>query len=188
MYHNKKVILYCPTFRDYDVDESNHRKFSLLIDLKKLYENLSDEYVIIMRLHYVLSKNLVISDEMKDSIIDLSDYDDVAELYLISDILISDYSSAFFDFAHSKRPIIFFVPDFDTYSSFRGLYSEVTDLLPGPKLTTNDELVDCIKNIDEIEKQYQSKYDIFYNKFCNLGHGTATEDVINIVFGDDDNE
>ena len=185
---NKKVILYCPTFRDYDVDESNHRKFSLLIDLKKLYENLSDEYVIIMRLHYVLSKNLVISDEMKDSIIDLSDYDDVADLYLISDILISDYSSAFFDFAHSKRPIIFFVPDFDTYSSFRGLYSEVTDLLPGPKLTTNDELVDCIKNIDEIEKQYQSKYDIFYNKFCNLGHGTATEDVINIVFGDDDNE
>lgn len=185
---NKKVILYCPTFRDYDVDESNHRKFSLLVDLNKLYENLHEEYVIIMRLHYVLSKNLVISDEMKNSIIDLSDYDDVSELYLISDILISDYSSAFFDFAHSKKPILFFVPDFEKYSSFRGLYSEVTEELPGPKIVTNDELVDCIKNIDVIKKQYEEKYDLFYEKFCGLGHGTATKDVIDIVFGDDINE
>lgn len=185
---NKKVILYCPTFRDYDVDESNHRKFSLLVDINKLFENLSDEYVIIMRLHYILSKNLVISEEMENSIIDLSDYDDVADLYLISDILISDYSSAFFDFAHSKKPILFFVPDFDKYDSFRGLYSEVTESLPGPRIFTNDELVECLKNIDEVKEHYKEKYDIFYEKFCGIGHGTATEDVINIVFGDDINE
>lgn len=102
--------------------------------------------------------------------------------------MISDYSSAFFDFAHSKRPILFFVPDFDKYSSFRGLYSEVTDCLPGPRLFTNDDLINCIKNIDEIENQYKDKYDQFYNTFCNLGHGTATEEVIKTVFMEDNNE
>lgn len=179
---NKKVILYCPTFRDYDVDESNHKRFSLLLDLKYLYENVHDDYIIIMRLHYMLSKNLVLTEEMKDSIIDLSDYDDIAELYLITDILITDFSSAFFDFAHSKKPILFFVPDYEKYLSFRGLYSEVKEVLPGPEIFTDEELVNCIKNIDDVEKQYEKQYEVFYDKFCGLGHGTAGEDVINVVF------
>ena len=179
---DKKIILYCPTFRDYDVDENNNKNFSLLLDLNYLYENVCDDYIIIMRLHYMLSKNLVLSDEMKDSIIDLSDYDDIADLYLITDILITDFSSAFFDFAHSKKPILFFVPDFERYSSFRGLYSEVKENLPGPEIFTDEELVNCIKNIGDVEKQYEEQYNVFYDKFCSLGHGTASEDVINIVF------
>lgn len=182
---NKKIILYCPTFRDYDVDEENRKKISLFVDLENLYENLGEEYLFLMRLHYSISKNLVLSDEMKDIIIDLSDYDDVADLYLISDILITDYSSVFFDFAHSKKPILFFVPDFEAYSSFRGLYSEVKEILPGPEIYTNEELVDCIKNISSIEKEYEEIYNQFYDKFCGLGHGTASEEVIDIVFGED---
>lgn len=181
---DKKIILYAPTYRDYDVDENKNRRFNLLLDFESLFENLSDEYVLIVRMHYLISKNLEISDEMKDFIIDMSDYDDITDLYLISDILISDYSSAFFDFAHSKRPILFFVPDYERYSSFRGLYQEVKDCLPGPEIKTNEELIECMNNISSMEKEYKVRYDEFYNKFCNLGHGTASEDVIDIVFSE----
>ena len=103
----------------------------------------------------------------------------------MADVLITDYSSVFFDFAHSKKPILFFVPDFEAYSSFRGLYSEVKEILPGPEIYTNEELVDCIKNISSIEKEYEEIYNQFYDKFCGLGHGTASEEVIDIVFGED---
>ena len=185
---NKKIILYCPTFRDYDVDENNQKKFSHVIDLKKLYENIGDEYIILMRLHYSIAKHLVLSEEMQKSIIDLSDYDDIADLYLITDILITDYSSAFVDFAHSKKPILFFVPDFEEYFAFRGVYSEIKDNLPGPEIFDDDELVNCIKNIDDVEKQYAEKYEIFYDTYCKWGRGTATDDVINIVFGEVNNE
>ena len=185
---NKKIILYCPTFRDYEAAEDNQDKFSYIVDLENLQKNISDDYIFIMRLHYSVSQHLVLSEDMKDFIIDLSDYDDVADLYLISDILITDYSSVFFDFAHSKKPIIFFVPDYEKYSSFRGLYSEVRDILPGPEIFTDEELVQSIKNINDINEQFKEKYDAFYEKFCDLGHGTASEDVVNIIFGDENNE
>ncbi len=185
---DKKVILYAPTFRDYHVDIDNNVNFELLLDLKKFHENLSDEYVLILRLHYIQSENLDLSGEISDSIIDLSNLDDITDLYLISDILITDYSSSFFDFAHSKKPILFFVPDFERYYNFRGLYQEVKEDLPGKEITDNDELINCIKNIDEYNEKYSEKYELFYNKYCSLGHGTACSDVINIVFGDEINE
>jgi len=125
---------------------------------------------------------------MKSSIIDLSYYNDVADLYLISDILITDYSSVFFDYAHSQKPILFYVPDFEKYSSFRGLYSEVKENLPGPELYTNDEVIKSIKNIDKIKLQYKEKYEKFYEKFCGIGHGDASEKVIKTVFGEVNHE
>ena len=180
---DKKIILYAPTYRDYDVDAQMNHQFNLLLDFKKLQEELSEEYVLIVRLHYILSRSLNLDDEFNEFIIDLSQYDDVADLYLISDLLITDYSSVFFDFAHSKKPILFFVPDFEKYSTFRGLYSEVKELLPGPEIYTNDELISSIKNIGQVQKDYSSKYESFYDKFCSLGHGDSTEEVIKIVFG-----
>lgn len=185
---DKKIILYAPTFRDYEAHTKKDSEFTIFLDFKKLFDNLSDEYILIVRLHYLLSKNLKLSKELEDFIIDLSDYDDIADLYLISDILISDYSSAFFDYAHSKKPILFFVPDYEKYSKFRGLYSEVKETLPGPEIYSNDELVESIKNINKISKEYNEKYNIFYDKFCNLGHGTSSDDVVRIVFGDVKNE
>ena len=181
---DKKIILYAPTYRDYEEDSEKQKMFNLLMDFKDFYKNLSEDYVLIVRLHYILSKDLEIEDEMKDFIIDLSNYNDIADLYLISDILITDYSSVFFDYAHSKKPILFFVPDIETYSEFRGLYAEVQENLPGPEIYTNQDLIDSIKNIDNISEEYKGKYEIFYEKFCNLGHGTSAKDVVDIVFKD----
>ncbi|WP_458404602.1 CDP-glycerol glycerophosphotransferase family protein, partial [Methanobrevibacter sp.] len=185
---DKKVILYAPTFRDFNVDYSHNVSFDLLLDLEKMQNNLSDEYVMILRLHYLLSENLNLTEKLNEFIIDLSDYDDINDLYLVSDILITDYSSAFFDFAHSRKPILFFVPDYEKYMNFRGLYEEVKNDLPGAEITDENILIESIKNIEEYNREFKEKYDMFYDKYCGLGHGTSCEDVINIVFGDGDNE
>ena len=180
---DKKTILFAPTFRDEEVNTEN-QKFKLLMDLKALYENLSQDYVLLLRLHHLVLDDLEIPDEMEGFAMDLSDYDDITELYLISDILVTDYSSVFFDYAHSKKPILFFVPDIDKYSSFRGLYDEVREELPGPEIASEEELAENIKNIDKISSEYKEKYDKFYDKYCNLGHGNSAKDVIDIIFKD----
>ena len=90
--------------------------------------------------------------------------------------------------AACEKPMLFFVPDYDKYSSFRGLYPEVKEGLPGPEIYTNDELVESIKNIEQVKRDYADKYESFYNTYCEWGHGSASEDVINIVFGGAKNE
>ena len=78
---------------------------------------------------------------------DLSSYDDIQELYVLADMLITDYSSVFFDYAHSKRPILFFVPDLNHYiENVRGLYLNMEKELPGPLIKDNDEYIDDVVN------------------------------------------
>ena len=181
---DKKIILYAPSFRDVELSDEKERNYKLLLDLKALHEKLSDDHILIARLHPLLLKDLEIEDGMREFVMDLSDYDEITDLYLISDALITDYSSAFFDYAHSKKPILFFVPDKEEYSGFRGLYSQVEENLPGPEIYDSQELIDAIRNIDDVSEEYKGKYEAFYDKYCNLGHGNSSKDVIDIIFKD----
>lgn len=180
---NRKIILYTPTFRDYEKDEDENMHFNMFLDLNRLYDELSDEYVILLRLHYIFQDNLGdLNTKYDNFVFDFSDYDEITDLLIVSDILITDYSSVLFDFGHTKKPMLFFTPDINLYESKRGLYSNVKEDLPGPMLMSNDEVINALKNIDEVQREYKEKYDIFYNKYCILGHGTATEELIKEVF------
>ena len=123
---NKKVILYAPTFRDKSFEsETIESELILNFDLNKLKDEISDEYVIIIRAHYYVSSKLDLTN-YEGFAFDYSSYDDIAELYLISDILITDYSSVFFDFANLKRPILFYPYDLEEYNSLdRGFYIDI---------------------------------------------------------------
>ncbi|MEE1335847.1 CDP-glycerol glycerophosphotransferase family protein [Methanobrevibacter sp.] len=180
---NKKIILYAPTWKDDEQNESWEHYFNLEIDLERLYEEFSDEYVVILKMHHLVSENLRIDEKLKDFAIDLSSYDDIQELYVLSDILITDYSSVFFDYAHSRRPILFFVPDLNHYiENVRGLYLNMEKELPGPLIKDNDELIDIIKNIDDVSSEYSDKYDEFYERFCSLCKGDSAKRIIEKVF------
>lgn len=179
----KKVILYAPTWKDDEKNESWQHYFNLEIDLERLYEEFSDEYVIILKMHHLVSENLQIDEKMKGFAIDLSDYDDIQELYVMSDILITDYSSVFFDYAHSKRPILFFVPDLNHYiENVRGLYLNMEKELPGPLIKDNDQLIDTIRNIDEVSQSFNERYDEFYQRFCSLCDGDSAKKIIEKIF------
>ncbi len=178
---NKKIILYAPTFRDISVDSEGNRYFDLQIDLESLYENFKEDYIVLLRFHYLISNVLEIDSNLKDFIYDVSKYDDIHELCIISDVLITDYSSVFFDFAHTKKPILFFAPDFDEYESTRGLYLDLKKDLPGPLLFDMNDLIKGIKDLDKIQEKFKDSYDKFYNTYCNLGHGDASKKVVDAL-------
>ena len=77
-----------------------------------------------------------------------------------------------------------FLEEKDVYKRqvLHGFYLSMEDDLPGPMLLTNDEVVDAIKNIDQIQEKYKDRYEEFYNRFCCIDDGHATERVVNKIF------
>ena len=179
---DKKTVLYAPTWRDDEYYGKGKYKFSLELDLKLLRERLSNDYVLLLRTHYFIADNVDVTG-VEDFVYNVSKYDDIAELYLISDILITDYSSVFFDYTNLKRPMIFFMYDLEKYRDIlRGFYIDVEKELPGPIVFTSEEVVKAIENIDSIKKEYEDKYKDFYHKFCAWEKGDASEKVAKAVF------
>ena len=174
---DKKTILYAPTWRDDQHYGSGQYKFELALDLKLMKERLQDDYVVLLRTHHYISDHIDVSG-LGDFVINLSSYDDISEIYLISDICITDYSSVFFDYANLKRPILFYTYDFDKYKNqLRGFYIDMNTEVPGPLLYTSEQVVQTIEDIDEITEEYKERYDQFYDRFCCYDDGHASEHV-----------
>ena len=178
---DKKVILYAPTWRF-------RNTFEMMLDLKSFKESLSDEYVIILRMHYFSGNNIEELGENK-FIYDFSGYNSIEELYLISDILITDYSSAMFDYAILDRPIILFTYDMKNYvENIRGIYFDLEEFNPGPVLYTSKEVEDAIINIDKIEEEYAKDRRKFQEKFNNYERENTSELIFNNVIQSQQNQ
>lgn len=162
---NKKVILYAPTWRENQHIPGEGYSYSLQVDFQKWKRELGEEYVILFRAHYFIS-NQYDFEQYGEFIKNVSHIDDVNELYLAADILITDYSSVFFDFANLERPILFYMYDYESYKhELRDFYLDI-HILPGPVVKTQEELLKNIKNIDHVVDKYEEKY-IEFNKIFN---------------------
>ena len=112
----------------------------------------------------------------------MSSHDDVNECYILSDIIITDYSSVFFDYANIKRPMLFYMYDLDEYQGkLRDFYFGL-DELPGPIVKTQEELENEILNIKDYDKKYNEKYTAFTNRFTYLDSGDCSKRVIEKIF------
>lgn len=179
---DKKVILYAPTWRDDEFYDKGQYRFTLQLDLKKMQEVLGDEYVVVLRTHYFIVNVLDLS-AYEGFVYNASTYDDIAHLYLIADVMITDYSSVFFDYANLKRPILFFMYDIEKYrDALRGFYIDIEEELPGPILMTSDEVISAIQELPRLTEQYENKYRLFYDKYCGWENGTSTKQVVEAVF------
>ncbi|MCK9152262.1 CDP-glycerol glycerophosphotransferase family protein [Methanobacterium alcaliphilum] len=176
---DKKVLLYAPTWRDNEFHDKSKYKFVTDMDFDLLQQELSEEYVIIVKYHY-----LVVED------VDWSDYEgfvytfgalqDIAELYLVSDVLITDYSSVMFDYCILDRPMLFFMYDLETYrDELRGFYLNVLEEIPGPISKKTEDLIEDIKNHDSDE--FKKKYDVFTQKFVKYDDGKSASRVVNRI-------
>jgi len=180
--NDKKIILYAPTWRDNQFYKVGNYQFNLQLDLAMLKEAIGDEYMIILRLHYLVAEKLDLTG-YEDFVVDFSHYEDIRDLYLISDILVTDYSSVFFDFVNLKRPIIFFVYDIEEYKEkLRGFYFDFENKAPGPLVKTNVELISEIKKAGSASYIDSNLFQDFYDKFCYLEDGCASNRVIDNVF------
>ena len=178
---DKKVILYAPTFRDNEHTSGVGYTYSLNIDFDRLKEKLKDEYVIIFRTHYFVANSFDF-EKYKGFIFNMSNYDDVNDCYIISDMIITDYSSVFFDYANLKRPMLFYMYDLDEYKdNLRGFYLDLKEL-PGPIVKTQEELEEEILAINKYEEKYKDKYLKFSKKFNYLDDGKASQRVIKEIF------
>lgn len=178
---DKKVILYAPTWRDNQHQAGIGYTYDLNLDFDRLKEKLEKDYVIIFRTHYFVSNSFNF-EKYKGFIFNMSDYDDVNDCYILSDIIITDYSSVFFDYANLKRPMLFYMYDLDEYQGkLRDFYFSL-DELPGSIVKTQDELENEILNIAKYDEKYKEKYTAFTNKFNYLDSGDCSTRVIEKIF------
>ncbi|MFI3211702.1 MAG: CDP-glycerol glycerophosphotransferase family protein, partial [Peptostreptococcaceae bacterium] len=178
---DKKIILYSPTWRDNNFFQKGHYKMSLQLDLDYLFDNISDDYIVILRLHYLISNSIDIS-KYEGFVYDFSGAYDIQELYLVSDLNITDYSSTMFDYANLKRPQLFFAYDLENYrDSLRGFYFELEEEAPGPIVKTNEEIAYWLNNIDNLNREYSDKINTFYDKFCYIDKEILTKNIIDKI-------
>lgn len=180
---DKKIILYAPTWRDNEFYGIGRYKFELQLDLDLLRKELGEEYIFIMRMHYLVVESFDLSS-YEGFAYDFSKYEDIRDLYLISDMLITDYSSVFFDYANLSRPMIFFVYDIESYrDSLRGFYFDFEKKAPGPLVKTTAEVIQCIKEFEDGGVYINSEaFLCFHDTFCSWESGESAKRVVEEVF------
>lgn len=175
---NKKIMLYAPTWRDNEFYGRGRYKFDIQLDLDKMKETLGDEYIILLRMHYLIAENINV-EKYDGFVIDFSSYEDIRDLYLVSDILLTDYSSVFFDYAILNRPMYFFTYDLESYrDTLRGFYFDFEKDAPGPLLFNTSEVIDAITSEED---EYYMKRQSFRNTYTSLEDGLASDRVIKRV-------
>ncbi len=171
------LVMYAPTWRDQDVEGNKVE----LVDLPALTNDLGPDWVVLLRGHV---RTLAHSDAVEnDGIIDVSTYPQVSELFMVADILITDYSSMMFDFSVTGKPMVFFAPDIDDYTNdaVRGTYFDLGELAPGPVIRTQDELAGLLTDLSWRDS-YESKYAAWNKMFNHLDDGDASGRATDALF------
>lgn len=170
------VITYAPTWRDDNYKRKGVYNFELPFSLKTFFEQVDDNTVLIIRPHYLVKDSIDIRG-FEDRVYIMVE-EDISDLYLMSDLLITDYSSVMFDYANLKRPMLFYAYDLKHYEDdIRGFYFDYRTELPGPVVEDED---DFYKQIDAFNKEkkysdYDKKYEEFYEKYCGWESADSSE-------------
>lgn len=173
---DKKVLLYAPTFRDNTFERGKGFHYDIGIDFDLLKKELGEEYVILFRAHYFIIDNFDLSG-YEGFVIDVSRHNDINELYIVSDMLLTDYSSVFFDYACLNRPVMFFMYDYEFYKGqMRDFYLTLEEL-PGPVVYKNEELVEMIRQTEKTFT-YDEKYRAFNERFNTYNDANSSKRVL----------
>jgi CDP-glycerol glycerophosphotransferase len=178
---SRKIVLYAPTWRDNLHDGPGRYRLDLRLDLYEAARKIGDDYVLMFRKHSNVIDRLPAGT---GSVIDVSDYPEVQELLLVTDILVSDYSTLMCDFANTGRPMLFYTYDLANYRDvLRGFYFDFENEVPGPLITEEADIVPAILDAQNIREGYGEKYQGFVQRFCPWDDGHASGRVVDVVFG-----
>ncbi|NJP42081.1 bifunctional glycosyltransferase/CDP-glycerol:glycerophosphate glycerophosphotransferase [Actinacidiphila epipremni] len=172
------VILYMPTHRDY------LGELHFPVDLERFVERLPDGHVVLVRGHYYYTDpgRPPAGADAKARLVDVSGHPSVEELYLAADCLLTDYSSAMFDYANLDRPIVVYANDWEMYRTTRGTYFDIHTLPPGPVVSTEDELVALFGSGAWDTEEHTRERARFRARFCEFDDGRAAERVVRRIF------
>lgn len=177
----KKLLLYAPTFRD-NQTKGDVFTYQCPLDFHSLCNTLGEEWIILFRAHYLVANQFDFS-AYAGRVADVSGVDDVNELYVISDGLLTDYSSVFFDYANLKRPILFYMYDLAEYrDSIRNFYVSLEDL-PGPVTETQAALEQAIVPLLNAFV-YDDAYRRFNERFNYLDDAESAKRALAIILSE----
>lgn len=175
---NKSIILYAPTWRDNQYNTSGYT-FELKVNFHLWKEQLGNDFIVLFKPHYLITNTYIHDEALNGFIYDIDANVDIAQLYKIADVLITDYSSVFFDYAIRKKPIYFYMYDIEEYADeLRGFYLDVHKELPGKIYVKEDVmLADIQQHI--FDKQV---LDSFNKRFHHMEDGYASKRVLDILY------
>lgn len=167
------VILYAPTWRNYSLDKYEK------LDIDSVVSAIRNKYqknVIFIHRGHNLSSNMNITDNSE--VINATNYPDMQELLIASDLLISDYSSCIWDFSLLNKPVILFIPDIKLYNAQFSFYTPIEQW--GCYLAeSNSQFIECVEKMNpELTKEKTEKN---HKLFGNAETGNATDEVYRYI-------
>ena len=170
-FKDKEIIVYAPTFRDVGDDRT---VFTPEINFDELSASLSDNQIFIVCPHPIM-KNKIVDKEYKNIFV-IRDFS-TDDIMLISDMLITDYSSVIFEYSLLNKPIAFYCYDLATYN--RDFYLKYPEDLPGEVLNNQQELFDFLKSDDR--HKVSDKHKIFVEKYMSACDGNSGKRIANLI-------
>ncbi|MFF9349983.1 CDP-glycerol glycerophosphotransferase family protein [Streptomyces sp. NPDC014734] len=169
---DKRVVLYAPTWREDRPQGGGRYALDLRLDLAEAERELGAGTVLLVRRHYLVTDRL--PDSGTGFVRDVSRHPDVGELMLISDVLVTDYSSLMFDFALTGRPMLFHTHDLAHYrDTLRGFCFDFEARAPGPLIPGSTGLIEALRDPERATEPHARAYEAFRRDFCDLDDGHA---------------
>ncbi|MCM1544645.1 MAG: CDP-glycerol glycerophosphotransferase family protein [Ruminococcus sp.] len=166
---NKKLVLYAPTFRD---DPKQNVNILSHFDIAAFNEALGGEYALLVRLHPQLHESI----DKIDGAVDATEFDDVRELVLACDVLITDYSSICMDFSILDKKTIFFAYDLEEYIAMRDFYFDYETYVPGAVVRDTEAIIDEIRK--PVDKEKNEKFKNFNFDFAD---GSSAKRIVDYI-------
>lgn len=183
----KKIALYAPTFRDDQHTATNGYVYNIGCDFLRLKEKLGDDWVILFRAHYFVARDFDFG-AYRGFVVDTSQYGDINDLYIVSDILITDYSSMVFDYSNLRKPMLIYAYDYDHYrSNVRGFYLDLKDL-PAKIVTNEAEVCHVLNNLSAYSSEWMPRIEEFASVYNKMEDGYVTERVLREIIDKEDTE
>lgn len=157
----RRVLLFAPTYRGERTTRARHTDD---LDLHRLRDVLGADHVLLVRLHPFIRSRMSVDPALDGFVVDVSDHGDIGELMAAADVLITDYSSAIYEYSLLERPIVFFAPDHDAYERERGFYLDVARDLPGPIFASTEPLAAYLRaaefDIEAVTRFRDASFDV----------------------------
>ncbi|MEV5706855.1 CDP-glycerol glycerophosphotransferase family protein [Actinoallomurus sp. NPDC052274] len=173
----RKVVLYAPTFRT-GPNGRPEKRYEVPFDMERFAHEFGETHILLVRPHYL--STVVVPPSLRGTVRNVADVDDVTSLLLLTDTLITDYSSIMFDYALLDRPMVFFAPDLEDYVHSRGAYFDLAEHAPGPVVAEPDELFAALRDLDD--DKYAGQRRAFVERFGEYDQGTAAKQVVERFF------
>lgn len=171
------AILYMPTWRDNVRTAQNKFDAVNFLDFEKIEAEFGSACAVLSRGHHNVAGQRKVAQ--RSTFIDVTNFPEVADLYLAADLLITDYSSSMFDYCGTRKPVLFLAPDIELYQNkTRGFYFDFQSEAPGPIVSSTSEVIEAIYKLDDLASDYREKYGAFVAKYVSLDDGLAAKRVV----------